>query len=282
MNFEFAFKTLWGVATAAGWFWINGLSAKLRAAEQERTALRERIHDIELNYQSKNDTKELRREILEGLAEIKSSLHAARPNPRRLQKNRACERCGGGRFVGRGGVGHHCAYQSQNRGVAMAYPVEMQKQLRDLYVLRYLSLEEAAKELGISFATARAWKAKAQKNGTDWDVERAAQIRVDGKDNQLTNVVFLKMMALLERNIDRLSHDEDIEPLELGKALIGLGDTLSKTTALGARIMPEVNRVELVMRMVRLIGDTVREERPDIAPYFVELLERLAPDLAQI
>ena len=164
----------------------------------------------------------------------------------------------------------------------MAYPVEMHKQLRDLYVLRYLSLEEAAKELGISFATARAWKAKAQKNGTDWDVERAAQIRVDGKDNQLTNVVFLKMMALLEHNIDRLSHDETIEPLELGKALIGLGDTLSKTTALGARIMPEVNRVEQAMRMVRLIGDTVREERPDIAPYFVELLERLAPDLAQI
>lgn len=75
MNFEFAFKTLWGVATAAGWFWVNGLSAKLRAAEQERTALRERIHNIELNYQSKNDTKELRREILDGLNEIKSSLH---------------------------------------------------------------------------------------------------------------------------------------------------------------------------------------------------------------
>lgn len=75
MNFEFAFKTLWGVATAAGWFWINGLSAKLREAEQERTALRERLHNIELNYQSKNDTKELRREILDGLNEIKSSLH---------------------------------------------------------------------------------------------------------------------------------------------------------------------------------------------------------------
>ena len=57
MNFEFAFKTLWGVATAAGWFWVNGLSAKLRAAEQDREALRERIHNIELNYQSKNDTK---------------------------------------------------------------------------------------------------------------------------------------------------------------------------------------------------------------------------------
>ena len=75
MNFEFAFKTLWGVATAAGWFWVNGLSAKLRAAEQDREALRERIHNIELNYQSKNDTKELRREILDGLNEIKSRQH---------------------------------------------------------------------------------------------------------------------------------------------------------------------------------------------------------------
>ena len=75
MNFEFAFKTLWGVATAAGWFWVNGLSAKLRAAEQERTARRARIHNIELNSQPKNDTKELRREILDGLNEIKSSLH---------------------------------------------------------------------------------------------------------------------------------------------------------------------------------------------------------------
>lgn len=75
MDFEFAFKTLWGVATAAGWFWVNGLSAKLSAAEQDREALRERLHNIELNYQSKNDSKELRREILDGLNEIKSSLH---------------------------------------------------------------------------------------------------------------------------------------------------------------------------------------------------------------
>ncbi|MBK0397281.1 hypothetical protein [Kingella bonacorsii] len=51
MNFEFAFKTLWGVATAAGWFWINGLSAKLRAAEQESNSKRPLIlhkHPISL------------------------------------------------------------------------------------------------------------------------------------------------------------------------------------------------------------------------------------------
>ena len=74
VNFEFAFKTLWGIATAAGWCWINGLSARLKEAETERARLRERIHDIEKGYQSKDDARELRHEILDNLREIKGSL----------------------------------------------------------------------------------------------------------------------------------------------------------------------------------------------------------------
>ncbi|MDO4434698.1 MAG: hypothetical protein Q4B82_09000 [Alysiella sp.] len=74
MDFEFGFKTLWGVATAAGWFWVNGLSQRLKEAEQEREKLRERLHDVEKGYQSKSDARELRQEILDNLREIKGSL----------------------------------------------------------------------------------------------------------------------------------------------------------------------------------------------------------------
>lgn len=74
MDFEFAFKTLWGVATAAGWFWVNGLSQRLKEAEQERAKLRERVHDVEKSYQSKSEARELRHEILDNLREIKGSL----------------------------------------------------------------------------------------------------------------------------------------------------------------------------------------------------------------
>lgn len=74
MDFEFGFKTLWGVATAAGWFWVNGLSQRLKEAEQERAKLRERLHDVEKGYQSKTDARELRQEILDNLREIKGSL----------------------------------------------------------------------------------------------------------------------------------------------------------------------------------------------------------------
>lgn len=74
MDFEFAFKTLWGFATAAGWFWVNGLSQRLKEAEQERAKLRERVHDVEKSYQSKSDARELRTEILDNLREIKGNL----------------------------------------------------------------------------------------------------------------------------------------------------------------------------------------------------------------
>lgn len=74
MDFEFAFKTLWAIATAAGWFWVNGLSARLNEAEQERSVLRERIHEVEKNYQTRIDARELRADILENLREIKASL----------------------------------------------------------------------------------------------------------------------------------------------------------------------------------------------------------------
>lgn len=74
MDFEFGFKTLWGIATAAGWFWVNGLSIKLKEAEQDRIKLRERLHEVEKGYQSKAEARELRQEIVDNLREIKGSL----------------------------------------------------------------------------------------------------------------------------------------------------------------------------------------------------------------
>lgn len=53
MDFEFAFKTLWGVATAAGWFWVNGISGRLKEAEKERAALQRELFQIKVDYQTK-------------------------------------------------------------------------------------------------------------------------------------------------------------------------------------------------------------------------------------
>ncbi len=50
----------------------------------------------------------------------------------------------------------------------MAHDVEVQKAVRQAYVFDRLSLEMAAERAGVSFGTARRWKAAAEKNGDNW------------------------------------------------------------------------------------------------------------------
>ena len=35
MDFEFGFKTLWPIATAAFWFWVNGISGRLKTENKK-------------------------------------------------------------------------------------------------------------------------------------------------------------------------------------------------------------------------------------------------------
>ena len=44
MDFEFGFKTLWPIATAAFWFWVNGISGRLKEADKRIDDLKEELH----------------------------------------------------------------------------------------------------------------------------------------------------------------------------------------------------------------------------------------------
>ncbi|MDO4434733.1 MAG: hypothetical protein Q4B82_09180 [Alysiella sp.] len=68
MDFEFAFKTLWGIATAAGWFWVNGISGRLKEAEKERAALQRELFQMKVDYQTKA-------EAVANVESISRSLH---------------------------------------------------------------------------------------------------------------------------------------------------------------------------------------------------------------
>lgn len=62
IDFEFAFKTLWGLATAAGWFWVNGISGRLKEAEKDRAALQREIHDVKLAYSAGSSGQSAKRD----------------------------------------------------------------------------------------------------------------------------------------------------------------------------------------------------------------------------
>lgn len=74
MDMEFAFKTLWGVATAAFWYWVHGISARLKDADKRAEALRERLHQVEISYRTKADAQADLKTVSDGLARLEQKL----------------------------------------------------------------------------------------------------------------------------------------------------------------------------------------------------------------
>ena len=74
MDFEFAFKTLWGLATAAGWFWVNGISGRLKEPEARIERLNEELHDAKLAYATKKEADADRKTVTDALSRLENKI----------------------------------------------------------------------------------------------------------------------------------------------------------------------------------------------------------------
>lgn len=74
MDFEFAFKTLWGIATAAGWFWVNGIAGRLKTADERAEQLKEELHRVKLEYKTKAEAQADRDGIIRSLERIENKI----------------------------------------------------------------------------------------------------------------------------------------------------------------------------------------------------------------
>ncbi|RPD86252.1 hypothetical protein EGK75_07450 [Neisseria weixii] len=74
MDWEFAFKTLWGIGTAAFWLWVNTLSGRLKEAEKERAALQREIHDVKLAYSTKQEAAANQQNVMAGLNRLEAKI----------------------------------------------------------------------------------------------------------------------------------------------------------------------------------------------------------------
>nr|DAS54071.1 MAG TPA: outer capsid protein sigma-1 attachment protein [Caudoviricetes sp.] len=74
MDFEFAFKTLWGLATAAGWFWVNGISGRLKELEARIERLKEEQHAVKLAYATKQEAEADRKTVTDALSRLENKI----------------------------------------------------------------------------------------------------------------------------------------------------------------------------------------------------------------
>ena len=85
MDFEFGFKTLWPVATAAFWFWVNGISGRLKEADKRIDDLKEELHAVKLSYHTKQDAQADRKNIAASLERIENKTDQTLKNQKEMQ-----------------------------------------------------------------------------------------------------------------------------------------------------------------------------------------------------
>lgn len=155
----------------------------------------------------------------------------------------------------------------------MAHPLEKREQVRGFYVFQQHDLERAAELADVPLSTARNWKATAKNKGDDWDMARAAAFRANGGEQERVSAVYMRLMMVIDNVIAELDEKQGIDVLEKSKILTGLGDTLSKTTAMGAKLMPNVSALAIAIETLKIVGDDIRENLPrEVA---IALLERI-------
>ena len=163
----------------------------------------------------------------------------------------------------------------------MAHGEDARRSVRAAYVFDQLSLEVAAAKLGVPYATARNWKRTGKELGDDWDKARGAQMLAGGCVEDVMRQTLAVEIQQTQATIEAIQISTEMSPQDKVKALASLSDSLNKLMAAFARMMPETNKLAVATDVAKRLAEFVRENYPQHAPAFAEILGPFADDLAR-
>lgn len=154
----------------------------------------------------------------------------------------------------------------------MAHGQETRDKLRRLYVFERLSLEVAAGQCGVSFATARRWKDKAETAGDNWEKLRAAHTMA-GKDlEDIARQLLTDLVLQFKATMDALAR-EDIPASERVTLLTSLSDSYNKAISANKKLLPETSRLAVALEVLEKLADWLKTKRPELLGAFLDELE---------
>lgn len=163
----------------------------------------------------------------------------------------------------------------------MAHDDQIRRKARQLYVHERKLLPMIALEIGVPERTIRRWKAEAAEKGDQWDVARAASsIASEGLDGFLTEAVE-NFVTMYRATLDDLKNTPDIPVAEKVKLFASLADSFNKIVSAAGRIAPKISELGVAMNVIKLLGEFISREHPDVAPALVEVLEPFGDHLAE-
>ncbi|MGV3581883.1 MAG: DUF1804 family protein [Methylophilus sp.] len=153
----------------------------------------------------------------------------------------------------------------------MAHSPQTKETVRRLYI-EGMPLTGSAMTAGVSYDTARDWKAKAKTLGDDWDTARAAfQISEQGTD-QLMNTLVEQMMR---QAVTTMREIEDSKmPAQIKVSLQAqLSDAVSKFSKSMSRINPKLGALSVSLDTLKTIAEYLSKNDKVALSQFQEHLE---------
>lgn len=142
----------------------------------------------------------------------------------------------------------------------MAHSQETRDKVRQLYI-EGMPLNGAAVTCGVSYDTARDWKAKAQSKGDDWDTARAAyRISDQGMDDLNKQLVedFARQVITTTRELESAK----IPAADKATLLAQLADAYAKFSKSFSRLNPQYSGLSVALDTLKTIADYLKARDP--------------------
>ena len=163
----------------------------------------------------------------------------------------------------------------------MAHDEKTKADVRRYYVFDCLTLELAAEKAKVSYNTARRWKREAEARGDNWDKVRDASTMASGKVEDVARGMLTTFVLYFESTMDELRKTEDLPVSEKAKLIQGLGDSYSKMVASSKRLLPEVSELATAIKTVKLFGEYIKTNKPELTGDFLDLLNGFGETLSK-
>lgn len=163
----------------------------------------------------------------------------------------------------------------------MAHGEDVRRKVRAAFVFDQLGLEISAVKHGVPEATAKRWKRDAKEAGDDWDKARSAQMIAGGGIEDVVRQTLAVVVQQVQATVELLQNSPDMPPGEKVKALSSLADAYNKLMAVSKRLMPETDKLAVAMDVIKRLDAFIRENAPQQAGPFSELLPSFGQELAR-
>lgn len=162
----------------------------------------------------------------------------------------------------------------------MAWSKQQRMDVRRLYVSDGLPPQEISRTTGVPVATICRWRAKAKRDGDDWDRSRYQVCLSTDHIEGLNRQILGRYLDMLTVTVEAI-HTADLDPFEKTKALTSLADSYNKMVGAIKRVNPEVAVADVAVQVLAIVHETLAQRAPDAKERLADCLDEITAKIQE-